>query len=144
MATQNTKINCPKCGHEFNVEDVLAHQIEEKYKQELSSKISEIEGDFKKKEKSLAKQETELKQKTADIEQQIEAKAKLEVAKKEKEIKKKLEQDYEGQLTQLNADLESKRKENVSMKKIELVYILTMLTPVLMILTPLLGDVEKQ
>ncbi|PIP54702.1 MAG: Caldesmon [Bacteroidetes bacterium CG23_combo_of_CG06-09_8_20_14_all_32_9] len=116
----NTKINCPKCGHEFNVEDVLAHQIEEKYKMELNNKISEIESDFKKKENSLAKKESELKQKTADIEQQIEAKTKLEVDKKEKEIKKKIQEDYEGQLSQLNADLESKRKENLDLRKIEL------------------------
>jgi len=116
----NTKINCPKCGHEFNVEDVLAHQIEEKYKMELNNKISEIESDFKKKENSLAKKESELKQKTADIEQQIEAKTKLEVDKKEKEIKKKIQEDYEGQLSQLNADLKSKRKENLDLRKIEL------------------------
>ncbi len=120
MATQNTKIKCPKCGNEFNVEDVLAHQIEEKYRNELNSKISEIEGEFKKKESSLAKKESDIKQKTAEMEQQIEAKAKLEVDKKEKEIKKKIQQDYEGQLSQLNADLESKRKENMSLKKMEL------------------------
>ncbi|OFY82792.1 MAG: hypothetical protein A3F72_01530 [Bacteroidetes bacterium RIFCSPLOWO2_12_FULL_35_15] len=120
MTAKNTKIICPKCGNEFNVEDAIAHQIEDKYKQELSSKILEIEADFKKKEGSLAKKESELKLKTAEIEQQIEAKTKLEVEKKENEIKKKIETDYEERLTQLNTDLESKRKENVSLKKIEL------------------------
>lgn len=120
MATQNTKTKCPKCGHEYNVEDAIAHQIEEKYKEELNSKISELESDFKKKENSLTKKENELKQKTADLDQQVEAKAKLEIDKKEREIKKKVQQDFEGQLTQLNADIESKRKENLSLKKIEL------------------------
>ena len=54
-----TKITCPKCGHEFNIEDVLAHRIDEKYREELNSKISAIETDFKKKENSL---EHELKE----------------------------------------------------------------------------------
>lgn len=120
MATQNKKIKCPRCGHEFNVEDVLAHQIEEKYKQELNSKISELENNFKKKEKLLAKKEAELKQKIEDIDREIEEKAKLTASKKEKEIKKKVEQDYQEQLTQLKADLESMRKENAHLKKLEL------------------------
>jgi len=32
----NTRIVCPKCGNEFNVEDVLAQQIEEKYRTEMN------------------------------------------------------------------------------------------------------------
>ena len=39
----NTSITCPKCGHEFNVEDVLAHQIEEKYRNELNISITKIQ-----------------------------------------------------------------------------------------------------
>ena len=68
---QNTKINCPKCGHEFNVEDALAHQIEEKYRQELNNKITTIESDYKAKEISLAKKEEALKQKQTEIDKQI-------------------------------------------------------------------------
>src|SRR5947208_1216059 len=47
---KDTKITCPKCGNEFNVEDVLAHQIEEKYRGELNTKITAIEGEYKIKE----------------------------------------------------------------------------------------------
>jgi len=43
---QTTKINCPKCGNEFNVEDVLSQRIEEKYRQELNGRISEMEKSF--------------------------------------------------------------------------------------------------
>ncbi len=108
---QTTKINCPKCGHEFNVEDVLAHQIEEKYREELNSKITAIEGDFKAKEISLAKKEEALKQKQTDIDKQIEERVKTESAKKEKEIKKQVGEDYEAQIKALSEETTEAKKQ---------------------------------
>ena len=108
---QNTKINCPKCGHEFNVEDVLAHQIEEKYKKELNSKITTIESDYKAKESSLAKKEEALKQKQTDIDRQIEERVKTESAKKEKEIKKQVGEDYEAQIKALSEETIEAKKQ---------------------------------
>ena len=108
---QNTKINCPKCGHEFNVEDVLAHQIEEKYKKELNSKITTIESDYKLKEISLATKEEALKQKQTDIDKQIEARVKTESAKKEKEIKKQVGEDYEAQIKTLSEETTEAKKQ---------------------------------
>ena len=108
---QNTKINCPKCGHEFNVEDVLAHQIEEKYKKELNSKITTIESDYKLKEISLATKEEALKQKQTDIDKQIEERVKTESAKKEKEIKKQVGEDYEAQIKTLSEETTEAKKQ---------------------------------
>ena len=108
---QNTKINCPKCGHEFNVEDVLAHQIEEKYKKELNSKITTIESNYKLKEISLATKEEALKQKQTDIDKQIEARVKTESAKKEKEIKKQVGEDYEAQIKTLSEETTEAKKQ---------------------------------
>ena len=108
---QTTKINCPKCGHEFNVEDVLAHQIEEKYRKELNSKITTIENDYKAKESSLAKKEEVLKQKQTDIDKQVEERVKTESAKNEKEIKKQVGEDYEAQIKALSEETIEAKKQ---------------------------------
>jgi uncharacterized Zn finger protein (UPF0148 family) len=41
-----TQIACPKCGHQFNIEDVLAHQLEEKMRTELDRKASALQADY--------------------------------------------------------------------------------------------------
>lgn len=108
---QTTKINCPKCGHEFNVEDALAHQIEEKYREELNNKITTIESDYKAKEISLGKKEEALKQKQTDIDKQIEERVKAESTKKEKEIKKQIGEDYEAQIKALSEETTEAKKQ---------------------------------
>lgn len=58
----NTRITCPKCGHEFNVEDVLAQQIEEKYRNEMNKSISKIQEEFTEKENAIKQKETEIRE----------------------------------------------------------------------------------
>jgi len=113
---KNTQISCPKCGHKFNVEDVLAHQIEEKYKEELNQKISEIESEYRGKEDSLSKKEQELKQKQSEMEQVIEAKLKLESERKAKEIKKQVEEEFETRINSLSEENETKKKQIQELK----------------------------
>jgi endogenous inhibitor of DNA gyrase (YacG/DUF329 family) len=35
-----TKINCPNCGHPIDVEDILAHRLEEELKKKFCGTIS--------------------------------------------------------------------------------------------------------
>ena len=112
---ETTKINCPKCGNEFNVEDVLSHRIEEKYKQELSSKIAELEKSFLAKENAVQQRELELKKQSEDMERQSQEKAKAILAETtpalKAQIKAQVAEKYETQLKSLTeADAESKKK----------------------------------
>ena len=83
------KINCPKCGFEFDVDEVLEHQAEEKIREELSKgfekekKIIEEETIRKTKEQN----EAEINQLREDNEKK--SKENLELKKKELEILKK-------------------------------------------------------
>ncbi|MEO5570461.1 MAG: DUF2130 domain-containing protein [Bacteroidia bacterium] len=114
--SKTTQITCPKCGNEFNVEDVLAHQIEEKYRNELNSKITEIEGEYKKKESFLSQKEQELKQKSTDIDVQVAEKLKVESEKKSKEIKKQVEQEFEDRIKTLSEETTEAKKEVQGLK----------------------------
>ena len=108
---ETTKINCPKCGNEFNVEDVLSHRIEEKYQQEFSGKITELEKSFLAKENVVKQRELELKKQREDMERQIAERAKSVADANAAELTAAIKEEYETRLKTLaEADAESKKK----------------------------------
>jgi hypothetical protein len=106
----NTRIICPKCGHEFNVEDVLAQQIEEKYRNEMNASITKIQDDYARKENSLKQKEEELKQQKAEIDHTVAEKLKTESEKATKQIKFQIEQQYEKHINSLTEEYEAAKK----------------------------------
>jgi hypothetical protein len=111
-----TRINCPKCGHEFNVEEVLAKQIEEKYRNEMNLSITKIQEDYATKELSLKQWENEIKQQQADIDLKVAEKLKMETDKASKQLKTQFEQQYEQRLKSLSDETESAKKEISDLK----------------------------
>ena len=112
----STRINCPKCGHEFNVEDVLAQQIEEKYRNEMNISITKIQEDYAQKENSLKQKETDLKQQQADIDSIVAQKLKTETEKSAKNLKSQFEQQYEQQIKTLSDETVAAKKEISDLK----------------------------
>jgi hypothetical protein len=111
-----TRINCPRCGHEFNVEDVLAKQIEEKYRNEMNLSITKIQEDYATKELSLKQRENEIKQQQADIDLKVTEKLKMETDKAAKQLKTQFEHQYEQRLKSLSDETESAKKEISDLK----------------------------
>jgi uncharacterized Zn finger protein (UPF0148 family) len=109
----NTRISCPKCGHEFNVEDVLAQQIEEKYRNEMNLSITKIQEDYARKELTLKQKEEELKQQEADIDMKVTEKLKLETEKAARQLKIQIEQQYEKQIKTLFGESEAAKKRDI-------------------------------
>ena len=112
----STRINCPKCGHEFNVEDVLAQQIEEKYRNEMNLSITKIQDDYALKENSLKQKETELKQQQTDIDSLVAQKLKTETEKAAMTLKSQFEQQYEQQIKTLSDETVAANKEISDLK----------------------------
>jgi hypothetical protein len=122
-------IKCPNCGHTFDVENVLAADIEKKFQKDyqikLQESLSSVEDDRKKLE--AAQQEFEQKRRhTNELFQQrmqqerlkMEAEMQLESTRIENElqaqIRKSISSDFENQLRLLqenNADKEEKLKQ---------------------------------
>ena len=111
-----TRINCLKCGHELNVEDVLAKQIEEKYRNEMNLSITKIQEDYATKELSLKQRENEIKQQQADIDLKVTEKLKIETYKAARQLKTQFEQQYEQRLKSLSDETESAKKEISDLK----------------------------
>lgn len=111
-----TKIICPKCGNEFNVEDVLAKQIEEKYRNEMNLSITKIQEEYAQKENSIRQKEEELKQQQEGIDQLVSEKLKAESEKAASQLKNQFEKKYEQQLKNLLEEAELARKEITDLK----------------------------
>ncbi|MEI7663590.1 MAG: DUF2130 domain-containing protein, partial [Bacteroidota bacterium] len=114
---QPTRITCPKCGHEFAVEDVISRQIEEKYRAELNLKITGIENEYAAKETKLSLKEAELKKLQSDIDTQVAAKLKIETEKKSREIRTEVTRQYEEQLKSLTETNNESQKQLTDLRK---------------------------
>jgi hypothetical protein len=122
-------IKCPNCGHTFDVENVLAADLEKKFQKDYQNKLQEslssIEEDKKKLE--AAQQEFEQKRKNTNElfqqrlqqeRQKMETEMQAEKTRIENElqeqIRKSIASDFENQLKMLkesNADNEEKLKQ---------------------------------
>lgn len=83
MQTNVQKIQCPKCGELISIDDVLAHQIEDKIKKELSREQAVKEAELEKKKIELSAKELQLAQtqKAAEVEISKKVAEKLAVEK---------------------------------------------------------------
>ena len=124
---ETTKINCPKCGNEFNVEDVLLRRLEEKQQQERNAWISEQEKAFQLKENVVKQQKQELEQQTLELkkqseemERQIVEKAKAAAEVIAVDIKAKIVEENETKLKSLEEENAESKKKITELKNTEI------------------------
>ncbi len=88
---QNT-VKCPKCHHEFNVDDVVARQVEEQIEKKYQERYAKDAEKLAAEQNALKKREALLNQQAAEQEKQIAEKTQAAVALREKEITKLAEE----------------------------------------------------
>ena len=98
----NNRINCPNCGTQIDVNEILSHQLEDEIKKKYSAELV--------KEKS--KYDSEL----AKVEQ-----AKLELVKQQDELTEQVEKATREQVTAEKIKLEAKLREQISYEQSEVV-----------------------
>ena len=109
--TQAATIHCPKCGHEFNVEDALSRQIEERHRQELAVTIRNLESQFHEKEMVLSSREAELKKQLDEVDSEVRRRLTEETSRKEVEIRSRIEADFEARIAAMNEERDRTAKE---------------------------------
>ncbi|MBM4054648.1 MAG: DUF2130 domain-containing protein [Planctomycetes bacterium] len=120
MDTIADKINCPKCGCSFYVEEVLSRKYEEAMNAQLSKERIALEGEFQKKREELRSRETTLEKQKAEQETIIKAK----LAEKEDEIARKLklqiQEENKKKFDSVVEELNEQRKLNQALKDKEI------------------------
>jgi len=124
---QDTKVKCPNCSTEIDVQDILAHQLEEKMRAEYHAKLLTEKQKFDKKEEELSKREDKLeearKRENELFQEKIEKKEKELKLELETKIKKKAEEEQEERLKALQRELTEKsekvKEHNKALAEIE-------------------------
>ncbi len=108
----DTKIKCPNCSTEIDVQDILAHQLEEKVRSEFNQKLLAEKKKFESRELELdkAKREFEERKKRENelFQERLEKNLKAEKEAMSLKLKKKIEEEQEDQFKMLQKELQEK------------------------------------
>ncbi|NND93846.1 MAG: DUF2130 domain-containing protein [Flavobacteriales bacterium] len=112
---KNTQIKCPNCNTEIDVQDILAHQLEEELKQKFDSKLSEerkrYESQFENLNKAKAEFEAKRKKENELFQDRLEAQLKQEKIQLQEKLKAKLDEENSEQFKALQEELEAKSQQ---------------------------------
>ena len=118
------KIECPNCGHLFDVEAVLAHQAEHRIRQEMENSYAGRFKELESEKEGIRKDKEELVEKKAKLNEMFQERLakELEVKKKELaiETEKDLKEEYQLRMTQMEEEIEKRKVENRALKEQEL------------------------
>ena len=114
MQTQ-TQIKCPNCGTSIDVQDILAHQLEDEIKQKFQSQLADEKKKYEAEFENLnkAKEEFEQKKKLENELFQERMEQQLKEAKKaiEEKMKEKLQEEQSEQFHDLQKELNEKSEK---------------------------------
>jgi len=115
MMQNQSKIKCPECGNEIDVQDVLKHQVEEQIRQEYNTKLAEEKKKNEVRAKQLADEKEafeELRQKESEVfQEKLDVKVKEKLKQKEITLKSKIEEENSEQFNELQKELAEKSEQ---------------------------------
>lgn len=110
-----TQIKCPNCGTSIDVQDILAHQLEDEIKQKYQAQLSEEKQKYDKEFQLLndAKAEFERKKKQENelFQERLEKQVKEEKKLIEEKLKSKLQEEQSEQFKALQKELNEKSEQ---------------------------------
>ena len=116
-----TKIACPNCGTEIDVQDMLSHQLEEDLQKKFNAKLAEEKRKYEEQENSLKKAieefEEQKKKENQLFEQRLSEKLKEEKELFSSKLKKKLQEEQSEQFDSLQKELNEKSEKLKELNK---------------------------
>ena len=116
----NDKINCPNCGHQFDVEEALSGKLEARFKAEYERKVSEQAAKFRERQEEFDKREKEFEEKRERENEIFKKKLQQQLFKESERIEKEKQEAFEQQMQALQKENEQRKKENRELKQAEL------------------------
>jgi len=123
---QETKIECPNCGAEINVNEILAHQLEDDLKKKYAAQIAEEKKKYDTELNVLNLQKEEFekkKQKENELfQEKLQSKLKEERLILEKQLKTKITEEQSEQVSLMQKELleQSEKLKELSRSKAEI------------------------
>ncbi|NOZ11511.1 MAG: DUF2130 domain-containing protein [Gammaproteobacteria bacterium] len=112
MNHEKSVINCPKCGEDIDVNEILYHQVDEqlkkKYNDDLAKEKEKIDAQSTKLDKERERLEADKKLQKENIEEQVKEEVKQRELALKKKYKAEAEEEQSGALKSLREELEEK------------------------------------
>lgn len=112
---KQSKIICPECGHEFDVQEVLKHQVEEKIRLEYHNRLNEERLKYEQQANALQTEkaifEEEKKKEKERFQEKVDAQLKVDREQITKSLKKQIESEQADQLKVLTDELNEKSQQ---------------------------------
>ena len=113
--SEPTKIKCPNCGESIDVQDILAHQLEDEIKQKYQAQLNEEKTKYEAEQEKLNKAKLEFeelkKQQNELFQEQLEKQLKEDRKAIEEKLKTKLLEEQSEQFTALQKELNEKSEQ---------------------------------
>lgn len=110
--TNETRIICPKCGEEIDVNHVIAHQLDEEYKQKYNAQLTEEKKKFQEEFNRLESQKQEFEKEKSEqerlIAEKVRSQIKNETAALEKELKARIEGEQSERIELMQKEIQNK------------------------------------
>ena len=119
--SNETKIACPKCGHEIDVNNIISQQLETEYKKKYQSQLDEVRVKYKQEVEKLDLQKKQIEQDRLDqqklIVEKVNEQIKSEKEKLTKELKTKFDEEQSERIAQIEAELNEKSQQVKELNK---------------------------
>lgn len=116
----DNKIKCPNCGTAIDVDEILNHQAEEKYKKEFEQKLQHSNAEILKQKEEFAKQQKEFEEKKAKenelFQKRLEQKSEELKEKITREQSLKIKEEFELNIKKLEEENAARKEENQALK----------------------------
>ncbi len=110
-----TQIKCPNCGTSIDVQDILAHQLEEEIKQKYQAQIAEEKKKYEAEQEKLKQEKLDFEQKKKQenelFQERFDKKLKEEKSLMEEKLKAKLTEEQSEQFAALQKELNEKSEQ---------------------------------
>ena len=121
MSKEKSIINCPKCGEEIDVNDILYHQVDEQLKKEYNDELAKVKEKYEGQTSKLEEEWQKLKTEKAKQEEEIAEKVNDGIKEKEialrKKIKVEAEKEQSDALNLLREELNEKSSKIKELNK---------------------------
>jgi len=112
---KNTQVKCPNCGTSIDVQDILAHQLEEELKQKYLAQVQQDKKryDLENKQLQQSKEEFEEKKKKENelFQERLENQLKSDRKSIEEKLKEKLGEEYSELMKSMQGELKEKSEQ---------------------------------
>jgi hypothetical protein len=107
MKTTNAKMNCPNCGTEINVDELLISQFQDSIKKDLESELQIRKEELSQEKMEFKKLSLEFTKEKETLEETIQAKVKAQLSSREESLKEAIRKEINDEKSLQLQDLES-------------------------------------